>query len=384
MVGSSASHTARMGLGSASVDDGQGASDMDDLNRGGASSSGEAVRGSPEWGAIGASPLLRLHRWALPSVRDWPGGPMSPSLYGFVLQASRREQVRLGLLTLAVFPLSLAPLELQRKIVNYAVAHSAIELLLAYGGLYLAVLLLQSGLKFLRDAYLHRIAEGVTRLLRRRFVGSRPLDGGVEQGTRQAIISAESEKVGGFAAESISLPMLQAGTVLSIATYMLIIEPLVAIVAIVFLVPSVVVAGLTQPVLNGLSRSKITVVRSLGEAVLRDDGRNTAKEAETDVLVDRIYDLRLRFTNLKVATKSFNQMITGMGLLSILMVGGWLAIQDRTEIGIIVAFMSGYERMTGPARDLLSFYRRLSIMRVQYGLVADAFGRVRGSAFSPA
>ncbi len=322
----------------------------------------------------GASPLVRLYHWALPSVRDWPGGAMSPSLYGFVFQATRREQVRLGLLTLAVFPLSLAPLELQRKIVNYAVAHSTVELLLALGGTYLAVLLLQGVLKFLRDAYLHRIAEGVTRLLRRRFVGREPLEG-VEQGTRQAIISAESEKVGGFTAESISLPMLQAGTVLSIAAYMLLIEPLVAIVAIVFLVPSVVVVGLTQPILNGLSRSKITVVRSLGQAVLRDDGRDAAKEAEAQGLVDRIYALRLRFANLKVATKSFNQLVTGMGLLSILMVGGWLAIEDRTEIGIIVAFMSGYERMTGPARDLLNFYRRLSIMRVQYTLVADAFGR---------
>lgn len=48
--------------------------------------------------------------------------------------------MRPGLLTLAVFPLSLAPLELQRRIVNYA---AAVDLLLAYGALYLAVLLLQ-------------------------------------------------------------------------------------------------------------------------------------------------------------------------------------------------------------------------------------------------
>ena len=61
------------------------------------------------------------------------------------------------------------------------------------------------------------------------------------------------------------------------------------------------------------------------------------------------------------------------------MVGGWLAIQGRTEIGIIVAFMSGYERMTGPVRDLLNFYRRLSMMRVQYRLVADAFDQATGS-----
>lgn len=325
------------------------------------------------WGEIVTSTLLQLYRWALPSVRDWPGGPMSPSLYGYVLKVSRLQQVRLGLLTLAVFPLSLMPLELQRRIINYAVAHSAIELLLAYGCLYLAVLLLQSGLKFLRDAYMHRIAEGVTQLLRRKFVRRGPFDARVAEGTKQSIISAESEKVGGFVAESISLPMLQAGTVLSIAAYMLIIEPLVGIVALVFLVPSVVVVGLAQPVLNRLSRSKITVVRSLGESVLRDGRDDATNGSESDTLVERIYDLRLRFVNLKIATKSFNQLITGLGLLSILLVGGWLAIQDRTEIGIIVAFMSGYERMTNPVRDLLNFYRRLSMMRVQYRLVADAF-----------
>lgn len=321
-----------------------------------------------------ASPLRRLYHWALPSVEAGPSVPLSTSLYGYVLAVSRRQQVRLGLLTLAVFPLSLAPLELQRRIVNYAVAHSAPELLLAFGGLYLAVLLLQGGLKFLRDVYLYRIAEGVTRLLRRRLVDRGPLDA-VAAGTRQAILSAESEKVGGFVAESIALPLLQAGTVLSIGGYMLAIEPLVAMVALVFLVPSLVAVAWAQPVLNGLSRAKITVVRALGQSVLADPpGKPEAPPAALpEVLVEEIYGLRLRFAHLKLATKGFNNLVTGLGLLGILMVGGWLAIEGRTEIGIIVAFMSGYERMTGPVRDLLNFYRRLSMMRVQYRLVADAF-----------
>jgi hypothetical protein len=34
--------------------------------------------------------------------------------------------------------------------------------------------------------------------------------------------------------------------------------------------------------------------------------------------------------------------------------------------------MSGYERMTSPARDLLNFYRRLAMMQVQYRLVHEA------------
>ena len=46
---------------------------------------------------------------------------MAPSLYAFVLQVSRRQQVRLGLLTLTLLPLSMVPLELQRRIVNLLV-----------------------------------------------------------------------------------------------------------------------------------------------------------------------------------------------------------------------------------------------------------------------
>jgi len=319
--------------------------------------------------------LSRLYRSMFPSVHDWPGGPMPARPYGYVVKVSARQQIGLGLLTLLIVPLALAPLEIQRRIVNYAVAHSAVEMLLAYGGLYLAVLLLQGGLKFLRDMYMYRIAEGVTRQLRRKFVEGGPRDAGIAEGTRQAIISSESEKVGGFVAESISLPLLQAGTVLSIAAYMLAIEPLIAMVAIVFLVPSVVIVGFAQPILNGLSRSKITVVRALGEAVLRGGRGEAEKDTRPGDLVERIYDLRLRFAGIKIATKSLNQLITSLGLLSILLVGGWLAIEGRTEIGIIVAFMTGYERMTNPVRDLLNFYRRISTMRVQYGLVAEAFGK---------
>lgn len=164
--------------------------------------------------------LYRLCRPMLPALGDWRTGPMAPSLYAFVLQVSRRQQVRLAVLTLALLPLSMLPLELQRRIVNDAVAHAELERLLVYGALYLGVLLLQGGLKFARDLYLHGIAESVTQLLRRRIV-RRETAADIEDGTRQSILAAESEKVGGFVAESIALPLLQAGTVISITGYML-------------------------------------------------------------------------------------------------------------------------------------------------------------------
>ena len=75
--------------------------------------------------------LYRLCRPMLPALGDWRSGAMAPSLYAFVLQVSRHQQVRLALLTLMLLPLSMLPLELQRRIVNDAVAHAELERLLA-------------------------------------------------------------------------------------------------------------------------------------------------------------------------------------------------------------------------------------------------------------
>ena len=77
---------------------------------------------------------------------------------------------------------------------------------------------------------------------------------------------------------------------------------------------------------------------------------------------------------MKYAAKAVTNLINHLGPLSVLLLGGWLVIQGEAQVGTIVAFMSGYERMTNPARDLLNFYRRLSLMRVQYRLVRDTAG----------
>ena len=43
------------------------------------------------------------------------------SLYAYVWNTSRQEQIKIGLLIAVVAPLSAAPLELQRQIVDHAI-----------------------------------------------------------------------------------------------------------------------------------------------------------------------------------------------------------------------------------------------------------------------
>jgi ABC-type bacteriocin/lantibiotic exporter with double-glycine peptidase domain len=56
--------------------------------------------------------------------------------------------------------------------------------------------------------------------------------------------------------------------------------------------------------------------------------------------------------------------------LSVLMVG-YLVINGETTVGTIVAFISGFERMADPSRQLIAYYRLASESQVQYRLIAE-------------
>jgi ABC-type bacteriocin/lantibiotic exporter with double-glycine peptidase domain len=63
-----------------------------------------------------------------------------------------------------------------------------------------------------------------------------------------------------------------------------------------------------------------------------------------------------------------------MGVIGILGVGSWLVLQGRTEVGTIVAFISGLARMNAPWRDLMNWFRDLSNAGTKYRLIAAALG----------
>jgi len=299
---------------------------------------------------------------------------MPEGLYAYIWVVSWSQQIVLCLLTFLVFPLTLAPIELQRRIVNEAIGGMNLDLLFWLGGLYAAVALVQGALKYLRNVYLERVGQGVIRRLRRRIVANEEFGAKMAEGTKQSLIVKEAEEVGDFVAESLAFPLLQAGIVLAIAGYMLVVDPAVAMVALGFFVPSMILVAVVQPRLNRLTGKKTRTQRSLGEAVLEDDHApdRVAADSRIDRLIEKLYALKVRIAELKYGVKFATNLLGHLGPLSVLVVGGYFVVQGETTLGTIVAFISGYDRMSDPARELLNFYRRLSMMRVQYGLVREA------------
>lgn len=285
------------------------------------------------------------------------------SVFGFSWRESGKHQPWLCLLAMLVFPLTMVPLELQRRIIDRAIGDQNLDLLFWLGALYLGTVVLQGGLKYLLRLYRGFVSERATLRLRRAVRGQAAHD---EQGETVSIVASEVERVGGFVGESFSEPILQGGILVAVLGYMLVVEPTIALVSLCFFLPQILLVPLIQRFVNRRAVRKVELVRELGEQIVdsavRDDYERTAH---------RVYGVRMSYYRLKFLSKLLTNLMNHLAPLSVLMVGGYLVVDGQTTVGTIVAFISGFERMADPSRQLIAYYRLASESQVQYRLIAE-------------
>jgi ABC-type bacteriocin/lantibiotic exporter with double-glycine peptidase domain len=293
-------------------------------------------------------------------------------LFRYVWRESRRHQPWLCLLAGAVFPLTMVPLELQRRIVDHAIGQENLSLLWLLGGAYFGVVLLQGGLKYALRWYRGLVGERAIRRLRawvQQAPGHRGAgrdEGDAGRGESVSIVSNEVERVGGFIGESLSEPVLQVGIFISVLGYMLVVQTTIALVSLAFFVPQAIFVPLLQRAANRRAQRKVKLVRELGELLVMPGDDQEARYRDR---LDRVYRTRLQYYALKFLIKFLNNLLNHVAPLSVLMVGGYLAIQGATTIGTVVAFISGFQRLADPSRELLAYYRLAAETRVQYRLI---------------
>lgn len=297
------------------------------------------------------------------------------SLFGYVWRMSGRHQVWICLLAIVVAGLTAIPLELQRRIVDEVVRDRELDLLWLLAGAYLAVLLVQSLCKYFLHLYQSWLSESavrynrghLTRLYERRRVGDEDEHGGVAV----SIIGAEVDRLGGFVGEGLSQPVVNGGMLVAMGGYMLVVEPLVALISMAFIVPQIALMPLLQARINRLMESRVVLVRDFGDrlAGLRESDRSF-RDSDMPAGLDRIYDNRMRIFLWKFGQKALMNLLSALAPLSVLLVGGYMVIQGETTIGVVVAFISGFERLSTPLRELVAYYRIAAQAHVQHKMIA--------------
>ncbi|MEQ8356057.1 MAG: ABC transporter ATP-binding protein [Kiloniellaceae bacterium] len=301
------------------------------------------------------------------------------SLWRYVWRMSGWHQVGICLLAVVTAGLTAVPLELQRRIVNDVVAGGQLRLLWLLAAIYLLVLLVQGVTKYALRMYQGWLSESairynrlhLSRIQECRQSGRGKTDDAAPGGEAVSVIGAEVDKLGGFVGEGLSQPCTNLAMLIAIGGYMIVVEPLVALISLVFVVPQIVLLPLFQRYINRLVEERLTLMRALGESLTSlSDGDEGLEEGELPDQLDRIYGNRLRTFLLKFGLKATNNLLSGLAPLSVLLVGGMMVIQGETTIGVVVAFVSGFDRLSAPLRELIAYYRVAAQASVQHCMIA--------------
>jgi ABC-type multidrug transport system fused ATPase/permease subunit len=279
--------------------------------------------------------------------------------------------------------MSMAPLELQRRIVNDAIENKDLRGMLLLCGLYLVVLLLQGGLKYWMNVSRGSLVERVALQLRRRIfkhlIGKPARNGGpaphVDKGAVVSMTSSEVEEVAGFVGDSISLPLLQAGTAFGTLGYLFWVQPEIAAFALMLFLPQILLVPLGQRRINRWAAIHARLLRKLGGVIVAGEKLHLTPvhaERRFNHLADGARRTRVLIYRVKFALTFLGNFIDAIGPLIVLSVGGWLVLQGRTEVGTLVVFISGFQKVADPWDQLLTFYRTTSNARTKFRLIVEA------------
>jgi ABC-type multidrug transport system fused ATPase/permease subunit len=308
-------------------------------------------------------------------------GRPSKDLYLYVWQTSRSRQIPICLLTMLLAPLMTVPLEVQRRIVDYALVQKNVSLLMLLGGAYFGIICLQGGIKYLLNMLKGTAVEMIARDIREKIVGHAlklnehggRSGGGLNSGEVVSMLAAEAEDVSGFGGEALGLPLLAGGTILYVAAYLIWVQPAIAILAVIIYLPQAVIVPVTQHTINRLARLRIRTVRSLGhlavrKPVSRNDGLG---KLPGHILINRIYRLRILIYLRKYSLAALGNFLDSLGSIIVLVVGGYLVIHGKTQVGTLVVFISGLGKIADPWDQLINFYRSVSNTAVAYEMIRN-------------
>ena len=305
-----------------------------------------------------------------------------PSLFRFIWRVSARDQLALALLSVLVFTAGIAPLELQRRIVNDAFVGGApgpiIRLAAVYAGLAVLAGLLKLGLNIYRGY----VGESATRWLRATLLDDfrriRPelCQAGTE-GVEVAVVVDEADPIGGFVGTSVSEPLLQGGLLIGVLAYMVYLQPPMALVAIAVFSPQLVFVPLMQSAINRRVASRITTLRQVSVGIIDQPRAGAAAGSPQHERIQQVFTVNMGVIRLKFSMNFLMNLMHHLGVAAILALGGYYVVKGTAEVGTVVAFISGLAQLNEPWGDLVNWFRDLKVTQTKYDLISRAVESLR-------
>jgi len=289
------------------------------------------------------------------------------------------------------------PLEMQKRIINEAIGLGLYDKLLLYCGLYLGAVLLASSLKYVINALQVYLGQKTLMHIREelyRHILSLPLSffRQTQPGMVVSTLVGELASVAEFVGSALAVPAVNILTILAFAGYMFYLEPILAGLSFAIYPFELLVIPRLQKKTNQANRERVRLSRKLsgiiGETVtgIHEVHGNASYHIEGDKFKNKageLYRANIRMSLYRYGVKVANNLFQNIGPFFLFLVGGYLTINGRFDLGALVAFLSAYEKVYDPWKELMDFYQLLQDSTIRYRQVMDYFDHAPEHALEP-
>ncbi|OKH88818.1 ABC transporter transmembrane domain-containing protein [Thalassospira sp. TSL5-1] len=324
---------------------------------------------------------------------------MPQSVFAYIWRHSRFQQIVLLIITVLSFPFLYYSLDLPKMIVNKAIGGAGepfdilgielnqVEYLFSLSGIFLALVFINGGFKYLINVYTGVMAERLLRRMRyilyeRILRFPLPHFRKTSQGEIVSMITAEAEPLGGFFGEAFSLPVYQGGILITISAFIFIQDPLMGLAAVSFYPLQGYIIPKLQRRVNQLGKDRVQNIRRLSEHIgdtvsgatdIRAHNTQGYELMRYTQRMGRIFEIRKEIYFRKFFIKFLNNFIAQITPFFFYSIGGYLVIQGDLSFGALVAALAAYKDMSAPWKELLAYYQRLADAHIKYDQLYEQF-----------
>lgn len=324
---------------------------------------------------------------------------MEKGVFKFIWRFSKRQQLALLLITVISYPFYYYSLDLPKLIVNDAIEGSdfpknilgqdfeQIEYLMVLSFTFLGLVIINGGLKYVINVYRGIVGERMLRRLRYRLVNlvllfPLPQFRNISEGEVVAMVTTETEPLGGFVGEAYSLPAFQGGMLITALVFMFVQDPVLGLAAIALYPVQAWLIPKLQKKVNLLAKQRVKTVRKLSERISETvagvseiHAHDTAQYELADFTnqLGTIFGIRMEIYKLKFLIKFINNFLAQVTPFFFFSIGGYLVIEGDLSIGALVAILAAYKDLGPPWKELLNFYQRMEDARIKFDQLVERF-----------
>ncbi|HNB26776.1 MAG TPA: ABC transporter ATP-binding protein, partial [Alphaproteobacteria bacterium] len=204
----------------------------------------------------------------------------------------------------------------------------------------------------------------------------------VKQAEVATMIKDEVEPLGGFIGDAYITPAFLGGQALTALYFIMVQSIWLGLISIVVLAVQLVVIPLLRRRILELGRRRQITARQLASRIAENvDGtveihsNDTSNYERADIVarLEAIFLIRFELYQRKFFVKYLNNMLSQTTPFLFYLIGGYLALTGKFDVGSLVAVIGAYKDLPSPVKELIDWDQQRQAVQISYEQVIEQF-----------